>query len=268
MIVVLILFYADEAMIAAMPREERNALVERHVHFNHEVLAKHATVLATRGLEPTFAAVTVRPGAAGPVVTPGPATQTAEVLGGFYLIECTDWDEAVELAKRYPMPDGLGCLEVRPVVREWDYAPSAHTEASPETVWRVYCDVAAWPSWQHDVEGAALDGPFTGGASGSITPAGHGTVPLRIVAAVDEVSYTSEVELADGVVLRLEHTLDRLAGGGTRITHRVTMPRSALDLFGLDFSPRFNAGMRATLATLADHATALERGAVTATTRN
>jgi hypothetical protein len=41
-----------------------------------------------------------------------------------------------------------------------------------------------------------------------------------------------------------------LPDGGTRVTHRATIPRGALDRFGLEFSPEFNAGIRATLRSL------------------
>jgi hypothetical protein len=47
-------------------------------------------------------------------VTDGPFTETKEVLGGFYLIECSDMKEAIEWAKKIPLREG-GTVDVRPV---------------------------------------------------------------------------------------------------------------------------------------------------------
>jgi hypothetical protein len=55
--------------------------------------------------------------------TDGPFAETKEVLGGFYLLDCKDLDEALELAARIP-PAKHGAIEVRPVVDipGWDEA--------------------------------------------------------------------------------------------------------------------------------------------------
>ena len=56
----------------------------------------------------------------GGLVTDGPFVETKEFLGGFYLLDCADIDEAIAYAKRIPDP----FIEVRPVVRvpDWPYA--------------------------------------------------------------------------------------------------------------------------------------------------
>jgi uncharacterized protein YndB with AHSA1/START domain len=240
------LFYSDERAIASMTRDERNGLVERHVHYNHEVLEKRATVLATRGLDPSHTAWTVRPGS----VTPGPFAQTAEALAGFYLVDCRDLAEALELAQLYPMPEGLGCVEVRPVMTAWDYAPSIDVAAPPAAVWARYADVATWPRWKHEVAAVRLDGPFATGTTGELTPDTRPAMPFRLASVDAGTGYVSETEVVPGGVLRLEHTLEPLAGGGTRVVHRATVPRAALDAFGLEFSPALYAGMQASLEAL------------------
>jgi hypothetical protein len=246
----MLLFYGDEHAIATMPREERNGLVERHVHYNHEVLERRANVLATRGLDPTTQAYTVRPAAGTLTVTPGPFAQTSEALAGFYLIECADMAEAIALAKAYPMPEGLGCVEVRPVMRAWDYAPSIDTTAAPEAVWRRYTDVATWPQWKYGVAAVRLDGPFTPGTTGRLTPTDRPPMPFRLVDVDPVRGYVSETEVVAGGVLRMEHTIEPLGDGGARVTHRTTVPRAALDEFGLEFSPALYAGIRQTLVAL------------------
>ena len=250
----MLLAYGDEAALAAMPPADQTRLVEAHVAYYFDVLRARCEVLESRALLPSAMAVTVRPEGGGLVATPGPARVTERPLVGFYLIDCAGPGEAVELALAYPVSDALDSVEVRGVMQEWDYAPTLDTGAPPAAVWRRYADVATWPGWKHEVERVDLDGPFETGTTGRYVPAGRAPMAYRIVSATPDEGYVSETELADGVVLRMEHRLEALPGGGTRITHRARLPRAALDVFGLDFSPRLNEGMRLTLAALSDAA--------------
>jgi uncharacterized protein YndB with AHSA1/START domain len=246
------LFYSDERVLAAMSREERNGLVERHTAYNHEVLEKRTTVLATRGLQPTHTAYTVRPRNGENTVRPGPFASTTESLAGFYLVECRDLDEALELAKIYPMPEGAGCIEVRPAMTAWDYGPVALTSAPPERVWQVYADFADWPSWQAGIVEATVDGPLKGGASGRIRLADMTeSIPLRIVSATENQGFVADTELAPGVVLRIDHQLEPQPDGGTRIVHRTNVPRTVLDTFGPEYGPLLYSRMRQSVAALA-----------------
>jgi hypothetical protein len=82
----------------------------------------HAAAAVIRGgaaLYPTSTATTVRVtgGKGGDLVTTdGPFAETKEVLTGFYLLECTDLDEAVTLASQIPAAWTGGTIEVRPVI--------------------------------------------------------------------------------------------------------------------------------------------------------
>jgi Polyketide cyclase / dehydrase and lipid transport len=125
------------------------------------------------------------------------------------------------------------------------------TAAPVAQVWRRYADVAAWPEWMVGVESAALDGPFAAGACGRLIPAGRAPVPLRIVSVAAPLGYVSETELVPGAALRIEHELQELPAGGTRITHRANVPRAVLDAYGLDFAPVLYDGMRRTIEALA-----------------
>ncbi|MEV0284882.1 YciI family protein [Kribbella sp. NPDC050820] len=242
----MLLFYSDEKAIAAMSATERNRLIEAHVAYDHDFLRKRCTMLANRALQPSGTATTVGPRG----VTPGPAVVTDPPLTGFYLIDCADQAEAIELAGGYPMPEGLGSIEVRAVIQEWDYAPSVQTTAAPDAVWHQYDDVASWPEWKHGIERVELDGPFAAGTTGRLVVTDRPAMPYRIVSADPGQGYVSETELGAGIRLRIEHVLAALPGGGTRITHRVNVPRAALDLFGHDFSPALNDGIRRTLHAL------------------
>ena len=68
-----------------------------------------------QALQPTSTATTIhKDGSGGFAVTDGPFVETKEALGGFYLIEAADLDEAIALAKKVPAP--FGGVEVRPVI--------------------------------------------------------------------------------------------------------------------------------------------------------
>lgn len=242
----MLLFFSDEKAIAAMTPAEQTRLVEAHVAYNHDFLQKRCEVLATRALQPTATAVTVAPDGR----RPGPAAVLDRPLTGFYLIDCADAEEAAELAAGYPMPPGLGAIEVRPVMQEWDYAPSVDTSASPDAVWRCYRDVDSWPAWKHDVVKMELDGPFESGTSGRLFVTGQPAMPYRLVSVDPGHGYASEIDVAPGIALHVEHRVTA-RDGGSRITVRAKVPRAALDVHGHEFSPRLNEGIRRTLAALA-----------------
>ena len=80
--------------------------------------------LGGEGLQPTSTATTVQiPDSGEPIVTDGPFAETKEQLGGFYLLDCKDLDEALEWARKIPMPGGK--VEVRPVM---DYEAAGGSE--------------------------------------------------------------------------------------------------------------------------------------------
>ena len=82
--------------------------------------------VAGEGLQPSATATTVKIQEAGePIVTDGPFAETKEQLGGFYLLECADLDEALSWAKRIPMPGGV--VEVRPVMDYEAAGSETHT---------------------------------------------------------------------------------------------------------------------------------------------
>ena len=70
--------------------------------------------LAGEALEPTSTATSVRVRDGHLAVTDGPFAETKEALGGFYLLECADLDEAIEMAAKIPAAK-RGTIEVRPI---------------------------------------------------------------------------------------------------------------------------------------------------------
>jgi hypothetical protein len=78
-------------------------------------LRERAVWIANGALHPVESATTVRVRDGETTVTDGPFAVTKEILGGFYLVDCADLDEALEIAARVPMAR-YGSVEVRPVV--------------------------------------------------------------------------------------------------------------------------------------------------------
>ncbi len=105
----MILIYDAEEPYADAPPELWRKVKQSHEQFVESVIEKGGKVLGCQALEWTQAATSVR----GNTVTRGPFVQTTLALCGYYLIEATDLDQAVEMAKDCPAM--FGGVEVRPV---------------------------------------------------------------------------------------------------------------------------------------------------------
>ena len=108
----LCLIYLDEGVMAALPPKDVEALNQRHLQYNDELLDRGVFVEA-EALQPAAAAtcVRVRNGKVG--LTDGPYAEAKEMVAGFYLIEARDLNDAVQVASRLPAAP-LGVVEVRP----------------------------------------------------------------------------------------------------------------------------------------------------------
>ena len=109
----LVLIYGDEQKWRTP--EERQVNGEGHQAF---AATAGTRIVAGNELESSSTATTLRRGADGGLsVTDGPFLETKEVLGGYYLIEAGDLDEAISLAGHVPeLKSSHGAVEVRPVV--------------------------------------------------------------------------------------------------------------------------------------------------------
>ena len=122
---VLALIYADEEAWESLPEEERQATYARYREFGERGGAKIADGAE---LAPTRAATTVRVRDGEVLVSDGPFAETKETLGGFYLLECENLDEAIAWARKIPMPGGK--VEVRPVMDYEAAGSGAHSNAA------------------------------------------------------------------------------------------------------------------------------------------
>jgi len=111
----MLLIFGDEQQWDAMSPQEQRAHDAGHVAFS---TAAGSAVIGGEELQPATMATTLRTDADGRLTTTdGPFLETKEALGGFYLIEATDLDEAIALAARLPeVSAGHSAVEIRPVV--------------------------------------------------------------------------------------------------------------------------------------------------------
>lgn len=108
------LIYGQESQWAKMSEAEQGAMFGEHMAFT-EAITQAGKYVGGEALEPTQTATTVRVRNGKTQTTDGPFAETQEQLGGYYIIEAKDLDEAVAIAAR--IPDArYGSVEVRPVM--------------------------------------------------------------------------------------------------------------------------------------------------------
>ena len=111
----MLLIYDNEKMWPSMNEKERNALMGEYFAFTEEV-KKSGKLVKGDALQPTNTATTVRVRNGKALTTDGPFAETKEQLGGYYLIEAKDLDEAMALAAKIPSAR-FGSIEVRPIMK-------------------------------------------------------------------------------------------------------------------------------------------------------
>ena len=122
-----LLIYTEEPTEPPSP-EEIGAEMEGYNAFTQHIRGRGA-MQAGEALHPSTTATTVRVRDGQTIATDGPFAETKEALGGFYLVEAADLDEAIGYAAMIPGAKH-GSIEVRPV---FDFA-AAQAQAAPEAV--------------------------------------------------------------------------------------------------------------------------------------
>jgi len=121
---VLVLMAATEGGWDTATAEQRQEVMDAHTAF-HKAVAERATMLAGEALAESAEAKTLRHVDGAPVVTQGPYAETAEQIGGFYLVEAESLDLVVEMCRLLP---SSYAVEVRQVIdvegyddtRDWE----------------------------------------------------------------------------------------------------------------------------------------------------
>jgi len=109
----LFLVYHDEKTLDALPDAEMQTLVDAALDYDEEI-RRSGHYIVSNALQRVRTARTVRVRGGKVTTTDGPFAETKEQLGGFFLIEAKDIDEACAVAARFP-PARIGTIEVRPV---------------------------------------------------------------------------------------------------------------------------------------------------------
>jgi hypothetical protein len=111
----LCLIYENEAAWATMSKEEGDKVMNEYFTFTADT-KKSGHYVAGEALQPVASASTVRVRKGKLATTDGPFAETKEQLGGFYLIEAKDLNDAIQVASRIPAAK-TGSIEVRPIMK-------------------------------------------------------------------------------------------------------------------------------------------------------
>lgn len=105
-----------EKVMEQMPVPDANAHFQEYAEFTDDIRAS-GHYLGCNRLLPPSEAITIRVRNGKVTTTDGPYAETKEQLGGYYLIEARDLNEAIQVAARIPGA-GHGCVEIRPIAED------------------------------------------------------------------------------------------------------------------------------------------------------
>jgi hypothetical protein len=111
----LLLIYENEAAAANATQEQMGDVIRAYQAFTESIKAS-GHFIAGDALESVKTATTVRIRDGKAMMTDGPFAETKEQLGGYYLVDAKDLDEALAIAQRIPAAKS-GCVEVRPLMQ-------------------------------------------------------------------------------------------------------------------------------------------------------
>jgi hypothetical protein len=109
----LLMICTDQDMIAGLAPEAGAAMLADYTAFGEE-MGRRGVLLGGERLRPTSDATTVRVRDGDVLVADGPFAETKEQVGGYYMVDCRDLDEAIEIASKIPGARH-GTIEVRPI---------------------------------------------------------------------------------------------------------------------------------------------------------
>jgi hypothetical protein len=110
----LLTLFGDESRYAELTPEQQAEGMKAWDSYTRDAIDA-GVHLGGEGLQPSATATTVKIQESGePIVSDGPFAETKEQLGGYYLLDCRDLDDALAWARKIPMPGGS--VEVRPVM--------------------------------------------------------------------------------------------------------------------------------------------------------
>ena len=108
-----LLICADESAVGAFSPAEGQAMMAEYMKFGEE-MTKRGVLQSGERLRPTTDATTVQLRDGEVLTSDGPFAETKEQIGGYYVVDCKDLDEAIEIASKIPGARH-GSIEVRPI---------------------------------------------------------------------------------------------------------------------------------------------------------
>ena len=110
------LVYVDESLIGGLSPQEGRRLIDESVEYDWG-LRNNGHLILAQPLETPDTAVTIRVRSGNMSSTDGPFAETKDHLGGFFLIDARNMDEAIALARTSPMA-AMGAIEIRPFLEQ------------------------------------------------------------------------------------------------------------------------------------------------------
>ncbi len=109
----LCLVYHEERILNALAKSEYETLVDESLDLR-EALGKNGHLIAAEALQPVQSATSIRVRKGTVSMTDGPFAETKEQLGGFFLINAKDLNDAIHVASKIP-GGRIGTVEIRPI---------------------------------------------------------------------------------------------------------------------------------------------------------
>ncbi len=131
----------------------------------------------------------------------------------------------------------------------WSYEWGQETQATPQTIWRLWADVEGWGRWNADIEHVTLEGEFVPGGGIAMTPRGQATVRLRLAEVRECEVFVDEAEIG-GIRVRTSHRLEPAGSGRTRIVYRTEITGAGADTHGPEIGEAITADFPETVAAL------------------
>lgn len=127
-------------------------------------------------------------------------------------------------------------------------ASATSNKIKAEDVWKLWSDVATWHIWDEGIETCSLEGTFTTGSKGTLTPKGAPALPFLMTDVTSHESFTNETEFP-GATLTFHHFLEQTPGG-LKVTHQVTISGPAWENYASGFGKGLEHELPYTVAKL------------------
>ncbi len=105
-------------------------------------------------------------------------------------------------------------------IDQWRGTHSIETTASPEVIWRFFCDVPGWKTWNAGIERIEIKGLFEVGTEFVMTPPGQGPLLSLLIEVRENECFVDETRVGDLVVV-VAHRIENIDSLHTRITYDI-----------------------------------------------